>query len=96
MKDNTSDGVTEAMLKLIEKSLETKKHSDYFRNLHIFRKAWAGRTFRCKKTGVEFTIPEDVHYRQFFAFGDSFIDLGDGYYWRAGGDIEEVKEEGGV
>lgn len=60
----------------------------------LFRKEWVGRKFRCKTTGVVFTIPEDVRECDFFSFGESFIDVGRyGYYFRFGGDIEEIVEE---
>ena len=68
----------------------------YQQQLAEFRKLWAGRKFRCKATGEEFTIPADVYYKAYYTFGNSSVDVGDGYYCRIGGDIEEVKEEGGV
>ena len=93
------DVIDDESLEALISQLLAKKEAPpaYKKRLAEFRKTWAGRTFRCNTTGVEFTIPEDVYYRQFFAFGESYIDLGDGYYWRVGGDIEEIKEEeGGV
>lgn len=54
------------------------------------REQFAGRKFRCKKTGVVLTIPSDVIPRQFFAFGDCFIDVGDGWYSRSSGSYEEI------
>ena len=87
----------EALEALISQMLAKREASpEYKKRLAEFRKTWAGRTFRCNTTGVEFTIPDNIYYRQFFAFGDSFIDLGDGYYCRVGGDVEEIKNEGGV
>lgn len=59
-----------------------------------FKKMWIGRTFRCLSTGHTITLTEDiVRPKAFIAFGDSYIDLGDGYYSRAGGNFEEVKDE---
>lgn len=51
---------------------------------------FAGREFRCKKTGETLTIPSNVRTGQFFEFGDCFIDVGDTYYSRWGGDLEEL------
>lgn len=57
------------------------------------RESWAGRTFRCNETGKTVTIPEDVYPKQFFEFGNCFIDVGDGHYGRMGGtSMEEVKD----
>lgn len=56
---------------------------------------WAGTKWRCGITGEEITLPYDVKPKQFFSFGDSFIDVGDGYYSRAGGQpifIEGLKD----
>lgn len=54
---------------------------------------FVGRKFQCDKTKEIFTIPEDVRPRDFFAFGDGcFIDVGDGYYSRAGGYFTEITE----
>lgn len=59
----------------------------------LFRKEWVGRKFKCKKTGEELTIPENVRECEFFSFGECFIDVGRyGFYSRAGGEFEEVKE----
>jgi hypothetical protein len=52
---------------------------------------WAGRKFRCNKTGDEITIPKDVRECQFFSFGECFIDVGRaGCYSRKGGNPEEI------
>lgn len=61
--------------------------------LEEFRKWWVGRTFRCKTTGVKFTIPDDVRPKVFYSFGESYIDVGDGYYSRVGGYVEEITDE---
>lgn len=53
---------------------------------------WAGRMFVDNHTGTELTIPDNVRPKQFFSFGDSFIDVGDGHYSRAGGDFEELPD----
>lgn len=59
--------------------------------LKEFRSKWAGRKFKCEETEEEFVIPENVERRQFFKVGNGFVDVGDGYYCRFGGKIEEVK-----
>lgn len=61
------------------------------KNYYKFKCTWIGRKFRCSKTGEELIIPETVSYGSFFKFGDCFINLGDNYYSRFAGDIEEVK-----
>lgn len=55
---------------------------------------WIGRKWRCNDTGVivELTA-EMVRARAFIAIGDGAIDLGDGYYSRRLGNIEELKGE---
>lgn len=53
---------------------------------------WIGRTFRCTVTGELFTIPKDVSRGRFYSFGESFIDVGDGYYSRRSTTTEEVKD----
>lgn len=61
---------------------------------NVFRpEAWIGRKFRCKLTGEVLELTKDnVHPKAFLSFGECFIDLGDGYYSRAGGSFEEIKE----
>ena len=61
------------------------------KNLYKFRCSWVGRKFKCVKTGEVLTIPDTITYGSFFEFGESFIDVGDGYYSRFGGEIEEIK-----
>lgn len=59
--------------------------------MYDFQKEWAGRTFRCLETGETLVIPDDVKRRQFFTFGECFVDVGDGFYARFGGNmVEEV------
>jgi len=58
-----------------------------------FQKMWVGRVFECLDTGERITIPNNVRPRQFFSFGNSFVDVGDGYYSRAGGHPREGVEE---
>ena len=60
--------------------------------LEEFQAKWAGCKFRCEETGEEVVIPSDVQYRQFFKVGNGFVDVGDGYYSRFGGKIEEIKD----
>lgn len=53
---------------------------------------WIGRTFRCTETGVELTLTQDIIQRRaFIGIGNGAIDLGDGFYSRSVGPIEEVK-----
>lgn len=68
-------------------SVKWRMGKDYYK----FKCTWIGRKFRCMKTGEELTILETVTYGSFFEFGECFIDAGDGYYCRFGGNIEEVK-----
>lgn len=56
------------------------------------KESWIGRTFICTDTGIEVTLTEDmVHPRAFIRVGNGAIDLGDGYYMRVIGNIEEKK-----
>lgn len=59
--------------------------------MNEFQKKWVGKTYRCKVTGEILIIPEDVKPRQFFTFGECFIDVGDGWYSRRGGPIEVIE-----
>lgn len=60
-----------------------------------FKCQWVNRTFRCKDTGIEFTIPECVEECAFFIIGKAFLDVGRlNAYIRRGGNLEEVKSEG--
>ena len=55
--------------------------------------AWIGRKFRCKLTGEVLELTKDnVRPKAFLSFGECSIDLGDGYYSRAGGSFEEITE----
>lgn len=63
-------------------------------SLNEFRKVWAGRTFKCKDTEETFTIPEDVYFKEFYSFGNCFVDVGNEYYARFGGNIEEISSQG--
>lgn len=62
--------------------------------LNEFRKLWSGRTFKCKDTEETFTIPEDVYFKDFYSFGDCFVDVGTEHYSRFGGNVEEVSNQG--
>lgn len=68
---------------------DAKKHRS--KEFYKFKCTWVGRRFKCVKTGEILEIPETVTYRSFFEFGECFIDVGDGYYSRFGGEIEELK-----
>ena len=52
--------------------------SDYhtWKHRYKFKSQWAGRTFRCNTTGEEFTIPNSVEERDFYSFGEAFVDVG--------------------
>lgn len=63
----------------------------WHKHIYKFKCSWIGRKFKCVKTGEEFIIPETVSYGSLFEFGNCFIDVGDGYYSRFGGEIEEIK-----
>lgn len=54
---------------------------------------WIGCKFKCSTTDKILTIPSDVRAKQFFSFGDCFIDVGDGLYYRGGGHFVEVTGE---
>ena len=60
---------------------------------NVFRpQQWIGRQFKCKTTGEILVLTKDnVRAKAFLEFGECFIDLGDGYYSRAGGVFEEIK-----
>lgn len=58
-----------------------------------FKAKWASRRFRCKTTGEEFVIPDDVQECDFYSFGECYIDVGRlNAYCRFSGHIEEIKE----
>ena len=46
---------------------------------------WGNTKWKCGITGEEITLPSIIYRGQFFEFGKSFIDVGDEYYSRAGG-----------
>lgn len=69
---------------------------DYHRyaNEYEFKCQWAGRTFRCADTGVEFTIPYDVQETDYFQIGNGAIDVGRlNFYSRVVGNIIEIINE---
>lgn len=51
---------------------------DYHRyaDEYEFKCQWVGKTFVCVNTGEQFTIPYDVQERDFFSFGEAFVDVG--------------------
>lgn len=56
---------------------------------------WSGRVFRCNSTGEEMVIPDTVQERDFYPFGEAFVDVGRlGEYCRMG-NCEEVVGGGG-
>lgn len=61
--------------------------------LKEFKEIWVGRKFQCEKTGVIVALTDDIVFpRAFIAVGEGSIDLGDGFYSRRIGNIEEVKD----
>lgn len=59
--------------------------------LYEFRCQWVGKQFMCKKTGIVFTIPDDVKERDFFSFGKCAVDVGRlNAYSRFIGDVEAI------
>jgi len=54
-------------------------------------RVWGGRTFQCGITGEEITLPDIIYRGDFFSFGKSFIDIGNEYYSRAGGNPIETR-----
>lgn len=63
-----------------------------YKKLYEFKCLWVGRKFKCIRTGEELVIPDTITYGSFFEFGNCFIDVGDNYYSRFGGEIEEIKD----
>ena len=54
--------------------LNKKMHKDVFD--FEFKQLWAGKKYKCTKTGEVFTIPDDVKECDFFSFGEAFVDVG--------------------
>ena len=78
---------------LLQQAWGFPKDCDYhtWKHAYKFKNQWVGRTFKCKDTGKEFTIPFDVKERDYYTIGSSGIDVGrlDGYY-RIIGQLEEI------
>ena len=55
-------------------SVDRKYHT--WACLYEFRCQWAGKKYRCRETGKELTIPDNVKPRDFFSFGKCFVDVG--------------------
>ena len=78
--ENTEDavealhGIAFALQWIWKFPLDKKMHKDVFD--FEFNLMWAGREYKCTKTGEIFTIPDDVKECDFFQFGESFIDVG--------------------
>lgn len=54
-----------------------------WKHRYKFKSQWAGRTFQCNTTGKKFTIPNSVEERDFYSFGEAFVDVGRlDYYFR--------------
>lgn len=51
----------------------------------MFHAAFCGTKWECGFTGEKFEMPNDYGKGHYFKFGQSFIDLGDGYFSRYGG-----------
>mgnify|MGYP007104197112 FL=1 len=78
--NNTEDavealhGISFALQWLWGFPLDKKMHKDVFD--FEFKQLWAGKKYKCTKTGEIFTIPENVKECDFFQFGEAFIDVG--------------------
>ena len=78
--DNTEDavealhGISFALQWIWKFPLDKKMHKDVFD--FEFKQLWAGKKYKCTKTGEVFTIPDDVKECDFFQFGEAFIDVG--------------------
>lgn len=60
--------------------------------LKEFKALWSGRKFKCLETEEVVTITDDMaHPRAFIKVGNGAVDLGDGFYSRRVGKVEEVK-----
>lgn len=59
-------------------------------NEYDFKFNWAGKRYLCRDTGVTKTLPKDIKCGDFFPIGNGFVDVGDGYYYRIGGNVVEV------
>lgn len=57
-----------------------------------FKSGLAGRKFSNLDTNTMFTIPSTVEPRNFYAIGDGFLDVGDGYYIRSSANVKEIVE----
>ena len=69
--------------------LNKKMHKDVFD--FEFKQLWAGKKYKCTKTGEVFTIPDDVKECDFFQIGEGFLDTGRlAVYCRLMG-VEEVE-----
>ena len=69
--------------------LNKKMHKDVFD--FEFKQLWAGKKYKCTKTGEVFTIPNDVKECDFFQIGEGFLDTGRlAVYCRLMG-VEEVE-----
>ena len=58
--------------------------------LKELRKTFSGRVYKCLDTGQTVTLPDDVRFGQCIQIGNGYIDVGDGYYFRVGGNIIEI------
>jgi hypothetical protein len=59
--------------------------------LQEFKDKWIGRKYRCNDTGIVVELTDDIVFpRAFIGVGNGAIDLGDGYYSRRIGNVEEV------
>ncbi len=58
-----------------------------------FHKRWAGRKFVCMDTNDVFVIPDDVQMGNFFRIGNGYIDVGDEFFYRTGGNLKELGDQ---
>lgn len=60
--------------------------------LENWRKSWENTKWVCCETGESLTItPEMVKIGACYSFGNSYVDLGDEYYGRMGGNPKKVE-----
>ena len=51
-----------------------RKHT--WKHRYKFKCTWVGRLFQCQSTGEIFEIPETVEERDFYSWGEAYVDVG--------------------
>jgi len=54
--------------------LDESKHT--WKHQYKFKCEWVGKRFRCQSTGEIFEIPETVRERDFYSWGEAYVDVG--------------------